>query len=110
MHTLRTVALALLACVSLAGCISAKPVETQSAVDDRPLLFFTGASGSDATGLKIYVDGLYMAEAHEFVGNKKGLAVLPGTHLIEVRGQGETILREKIYVGSGTSKTIPLGR
>lgn len=100
----------LLAAISLTACISAKPIETQGTIDDRPLLFFVSeGSNTPAAGeLKVYVDGLYMGEADKFLNAKTGLAIVPGTHIVEVRRNDVSIYSEKIYVGSGTNKTIPL--
>lgn len=92
--------------LSLTACVTAKPVETQSTVDDRPLLFFVSDNSAAPGAIGIYVDGLHMGDAHEYLNNKRGLAVLPGTHLIELRRNSATLLSEKIYIGSGTSKTL----
>ena len=100
----------LLAAISLTACISAKPVETQNTVDDRPLLFFVseGSYTPVAGELKVYVDGLYMGGVDKFLNTKTGLAIVPGTHIVEVRRNDVSVYSEKIYVGSGTNKTIPL--
>ena len=100
--------MALILSATLAGCISAKPVETQTAVDDRPLLFFTYGGASIESKLEIFIDGLYMADASELIEDGKGLAVLPGTHIVQLREAGKTVFEEKVYIGSGTSKTIPI--
>lgn len=105
---LRIVAISLVL-FALTACISAKPIETQSTVDDRPLLFFVAdGNASHSDGSEIFVDGLLMGKASSFVNTKKGLAIIPGTHLVEVRRNGAILVKEKIYVGSGTNKTIPI--
>lgn len=97
-----------LAIIWLAGCVTAKPVETQSTVDDRPLLFFVSDRPGAAEGLDIYIDDLYMGKASEFINIKKGLAVVSGTHIVEVRRNGNVVMSEKVYLGSGTNKTLPI--
>ncbi len=108
MRELRIVALSLVL-FALTACISAKPVETQGTVDDRPLLFFVADRNASGSGeLELFVDGLYMGKASAFINTKKGLAIIPGTHVVEVRRNGAILVKEKIYVGSGTNKTIPI--
>lgn len=91
----------------LAACVSSKPIESKNAIDDRPLLFFTVDGGGSSSGeLGVYIDGLYVGDAKNFPMGKKGLAVLPGTHFVEVRNDALILTSQKIYVGSGVSKTI----
>ena len=91
----------------LVACVSSKPVESKNAVDDRPLLFFTvEGSGNSAGVLSVYIDDLYMGDARIFSAEKKGLVVLPGAHLVEVKNGNRTLTKQNVYVGSGVSKTI----
>ncbi|CAA0105819.1 Uncharacterised protein [Halioglobus japonicus] len=97
----------LFAAVILTACVSSKPIESTSAVDDRPVLFFTvDGTGSSSEGLAIYVDDLYMGDAENFSAKKKGLVVLPGTHIVEIRNGTQVLTSQKVYVSSGVSKTI----
>lgn len=97
----------ILACAMLIGCISTRPVERQETIDDRPLLFFVvEGSRNTAESLDIYVDDLYMGDAKIFSKKSKGLVVLPGTHIIEVKSGTRVLTNQKIYVGNGVSKTI----
>ncbi len=106
--SLRLAAL-LSAVLFLTACVSAKPIESTSAVDDRPILFFTvEGTGNPSEVLGIYIDDLYMGDATEFSAEKKGLVILPGTHLVEIRNGNQVLTSQKIYIGSGVSKTIPV--
>lgn len=106
--SLRLAAL-LCAVLFLTACVSSKPIEGTSVVDDRPVLFFTVESTEISSGgLGIYIDDLYMGDAEEFSAEKKGLVVLPGTHIVEIRKGNQVLTSQKIYVGSGVSKTIPV--
>lgn len=97
------------AALFLTACVSSKPIESTSVVDDRPILFFTvEGTTNPSQGLDIYIDDLYMGDAGEFSATKKGLVVLPGTHVVEIRSGNQVLTSQKIYVGSGVSKTIPV--
>jgi hypothetical protein len=62
----------------------------------------TGApSGSD-----LFVDGLDMGAAGQYDGNPKVLAVLEGTHQVEVRLGSEVVYKEKAFVSSGQSHVV----
>lgn len=99
----------LFATLIVTACISSKPIESTSVVDDRPVLFFVvEGTGSSSGALDIYIDDLYMGDAVKFSATKKGLVVLPGTHIVEVRNGTQVLTSQKIYVGSGISKTIPV--
>lgn len=98
----------LFAVLSLTACVTATPIETQNTVDDRPLLFFVSDNAAPADGLDIYIDGLYMGKAADFVNMKKGLAVVSGTHIVEIRRGSSVVTTEKVYLGSGTNKTLPI--
>lgn len=103
---LRSIVLAS-AVIVLTACVSSRPVETQGAVDDRPLLFFSVEGRVDpSTSLSVYVDNLYMGSAIELSKSNAGLAILPGTHVVEVRQDKRIVSSQKVYLGSGGSKTI----
>jgi hypothetical protein len=63
-------------------------------------------AGNSPGALGVYVDDLYMGDATVFSAQKKGLVVLPGTHIVEVKKGDRILTNQKIYVGSGVSKTI----
>lgn len=91
----------------LAACVSSKPIESKHAIDDSPLLFFTVEGAENSSGaLGVYIDDLYMGDAEVFSAKNKGLVVLPGTHIVEVKSGHRILTSQKIYVGSGVSKTI----
>ena len=71
--------------ILLNACVTSKPVEMQQTVDDRPLIFFTNeGTRVPSVALGVYVDNLYMGDARELLDEQKGLAVLPGTHMVEM--------------------------
>jgi uncharacterized lipoprotein YajG len=67
-----------------------------------PALMVTGAP----SGSVLFVDGLEMGSAAQYDGNPKVLAVLEGTHQVEVRLGPNVIYREKAFVSSGQSHTV----
>ncbi|WP_259780418.1 hypothetical protein [Aestuariispira ectoiniformans] len=90
---------ALLISITLAAC--SHPTERTAAPDMRPGIAFQNVP---ATAM-VYVDGLEMGMAGDYDGKKQSLTVIKGTHLIEIRKDGETLLSRKIYV-AGDSVTI----
>lgn len=88
------------------GCISSKPVETSSVVDDRPVLMFSFEGGIPSQPISIYIDDLYLGEAQKYQQGKLGLRIIAGTHIIQLRDGNRTILDQKIYLGRGVTKTI----
>ena len=67
-----------------------------------PSLIVSGAPA----GAVLYVDGLAMGPAAQYDGNPKMLAVLEGTHQVEVRQGATVVYSEKAYVGSGEIHTV----
>ena len=67
-----------------------------------PTLIVAGAP----SGSVLVVDGLDMGSAAQYDGNPKVLAVLEGTHQVEVRLGSNIVYREKAYVSSGQSHTV----
>jgi hypothetical protein len=67
-----------------------------------PTLIVTGAP----SGSVLFVDGLEMGSAAQYDGNPKVLAVLEGTHQLEVRLGSNVVYREKAFVSSGQSHTL----
>lgn len=90
----------LLGVVLLAACaLPQSSVRTGSA---PPTLIVKGAP----TGSILVVDGLAVGTASQFDGNPKTLAVLEGTHQVEVRLGSNVVYREKAFVSSGESHTV----
>jgi hypothetical protein len=94
-HILVLVGIALLAACSL-------PQTTVRTGLPAPTLIVTGAP----SGSVLVVDGLPMGSAAQYDGNPKVLAVLEGTHQVEVRLGSNVIYREKAFVSSGQSHTV----
>ncbi len=70
-----------------------------------PTLMVAGAPA----GSVLFVDGLDMGSASQYDGNPKVLAVLEGTHQIEVRLGSNVVYKEKAFVSSGQSHTVAVG-
>jgi hypothetical protein len=67
-----------------------------------PTLIVTGAP----SGSLLFVDGLEMGSAAQYDGNPKVLAVLEGTHQVEVRLGTSVVHRERAFLSSGQSHTV----
>ena len=88
---------------TLAAC--AMPQTTVRTGMSAPTLIVTGAPA----GSILFVDGLRVGSATQFTGTPNVLAVLEGTHQIDVR-LGETVVyHEKAFVSSGQSHTVAVG-
>jgi hypothetical protein len=83
----------------LTGCMPQTTVRTGMA---PPTLIVTGAP----SGSVLVVDGLDMGLAAQYDGNPKVLAVLEGTHQVEVRLGSNVVHLEKAFVSSGQSHTV----
>lgn len=100
--------IALFALVTLSGCVQ-QPTRSEQTVDMRPAISFTPKSESHiATGYSVYVDNLEMGNAAEFITGKSALRVLSGTHLIELKHEGDTVLSTKVFLGDGAVKSFIL--
>jgi hypothetical protein len=89
----------LIAIAALTGCMPQTSVRTGMS---PPTLMVTGAP----SGSVLVVDGLDMGSAAQYDGNPKVLAVLEGTHQVEVRLGSNVVHREKAFVSSGQSHTV----
>ena len=89
----------LVAVAALAGCMPQTTVRTGMS---PPTLIVTGAP----SGAVLFVDGLDMGSAAQYDGNPKVLAVLEGTHAVEVRLGANVVYREKAFVSSGQSHNV----
>jgi hypothetical protein len=98
--------IAALAVALLYGCVDAKPIETSTVVDERPVLMFNFESPIPVEPVKIYINKLYMGDAQKYQKGQLGLKVIPGTQIIRLELNGSTILEQKIYLGRGLTKII----
>jgi hypothetical protein len=94
----------LLTVALLAAC--ALPQTTVKTGSAPPTLIVKGAPA----GSILFVDGLAMGNAAQFDGNPKTLAVLEGTHQVEVRLGSSVVYREKAFASGGESHTVTVSR
>lgn len=92
----------LVAMAALTGCMPQTTVRTGMS---PPTLMVAGAP----TGSVLFVDSLDMGSATQYDGNPKVLAVLEGTHQVEVRLGSNLVYKEKAFVSSGQSHTVVVG-
>jgi hypothetical protein len=92
----------LVAMAALTGCMPQTTVRTGMS---PPTLMVAGAP----PGSVLFVDGLDMGSATQYDGNPKVLAVLEGTHQVEVRLGSNLVYKEKAFVSSGQSHTVAVG-
>jgi hypothetical protein len=83
-------------------CACALPQTSVKTGSAPPTLIVKGAPA----GSILLVDGLAMGNAAQFDGNPKTLAVLQGTHQIEVRLGSAVVYQEKAFSSSGESHTV----
>lgn len=55
---------------------------------------------------QVYVDGLLMGNASDFMEGKALLKILPGSHIIKLMHNNKIVFQEKLYVASGANKTM----
>jgi hypothetical protein len=84
----------------LVGC--ALPTTKVSTGSAPPTLIIKGAP----VGSILIIDGLAMGNATQYDGNPKTLAVLEGTHKVEVRLGDTTVYQERAFVSGGESHTV----
>lgn len=89
---------------ALAAC--SMPQTTVRTGMSAPTLIVTGAPA----GSILFVDGLRIGSATQFTGSPNALAVLEGTHQIEVRLGQTVVYHEKAFVSSGQSHTVAVSR
>lgn len=103
--TMRRLVLAILVVVSiLAVNACAYPKTSVKAVEENPSLVFKGAPPT----AQVRVDGLDAGPAADYSGDRS-LTVLPGRHVVEVIDQGKLLLREDVFLSSGSIKTLTVG-
>jgi hypothetical protein len=95
----KTLSLLLLTVLLSACALPQTTVKTGSA---PPTLIVKGAPA----GSILFVDGLAMGSATQFDGNPKTLAVIEGTHQVEVRFGSTVVYKERTFASSGESHTV----
>ena len=83
------IAALLVSCLALSGC--ALPTSSVRSVDESPALVVENAP----EGAMLVVDGLEAGEANAYSG-LHSLSVRPGRHVVEVRGDGEVLLKQDV--------------
>jgi hypothetical protein len=86
--------------VILSAC--ALPQTTVKTGSAPPTLIVKGAPA----GSILFVDGLAVGNAAQFDGNPKTLAVLEGTHQVEVHLGSTVVYKEKAFSSGGESHTV----
>lgn len=95
-------ALVLTACVQM-------PTEKQGVSDLRPQISFSMDTANErAMSSIVFVDGIEVGAASQFLHGVNSLKILSGTHQIKVVGYGETLLEERVYIGDGVNKSFTL--
>jgi len=92
--------------ISLAGALAvvlgcASPASVTRTVDDSPRLAVARAPETAV----LFVDGVEMGLAARF-GEETPLKVIAGRHVVELRVAGQTVHRQEVYSGTGTTVTI----
>ena len=90
----------------LAACIQ-MPSEKQEVADLRPQFSFAFADpDDDPAQYRVFIDGLDVGMASNYVAGKNALKVLSGTHVVKVQSKGRTVVEERVYLGDGAIRTI----
>lgn len=94
--------------MTLAACVQ-MPTEKQGVADLRPQISFkVDTANANTASSRIFVDGIDVGAASDFVDGVNSLKILPGTHQIKVVGNGGTLLEERVYIGDGVNKSFTL--
>ena len=88
----------------LPGCVNT-PTQKVQVVDDRPVIMFAAAKPGDV----LILDGIEIGAATQFSAEKTGLRIESGTHRLQIKRAGETVLSQKFFVAEGVSKTFTIG-
>lgn len=102
MRTLGFVVIGIL--ISVSGGCGGGPYRTADTARDEGYLLFSGAR----PGHTVYIDGVLRGRAEAFGGKPAVLAATPGLRTIEVRNGDEVIVRDRVFIGRGTTRTIDL--
>lgn len=93
-------AFTLLACLS--AC--ALPETSIKTGAERPRFTFPNSTPD----LMLVMDGVAIGPAARYDGNPGVLLVEEGTHLLEIKRNGDTVHREKAFVGPGETRAIDI--
>lgn len=92
-------------CLALTALLGGCALNSSTrAVDDRPGIAFKEVP----VGAVLYVDKIQMGDPSLYDGKHKVLRVEAGTHDVEVKGPNGVMLSERIFCGSGETRTITL--
>ena len=100
MRRLELVVIAILLLTST-GCGGGPFRAVHTGRDEGYLRFVGGRPGQT-----VYVDGVQRGSAEEFNGKPGILATTSGLRTIEVREGGQVVMRDQIFIGSGSTKTV----
>jgi uncharacterized lipoprotein YajG len=90
----------LVAAAVLSAC--SLPQTTVRSGSSQPNLIVKGAP----KGSTLFVDDLRIGSATQYDGHPNVLAVLEGTHRVEIRRGGSVLYSEKTFVGVGETHTV----
>ena len=91
---------ALAAATLLSAC--SLPQTTVRSGSSQPGLIVKGAPD----GSTLFIDGLQVGSATEYDGDPNVLAVLEGTHTVQIRQDGNVIFSEKTFVAAGETHSV----
>jgi hypothetical protein len=80
------------------------PVVQVRTVDERPGVLVQGAP----PGAVVVVDGLPAGSANSPGGEAQIIRIEPGTHVVAVTANGQTLLSERIFVSGEATKTLSI--
>ncbi|MGH9709405.1 MAG: hypothetical protein ACRD37_02520 [Candidatus Acidiferrales bacterium] len=78
------------------------PHTTVRSGSSQPNLIVNGAPN----GSTLFIDGLQVGSATQYDGHPNVLAVLEGTHRVEIRLGESVVYSEKAFVGVGETHTV----
>lgn len=96
-------------CIILVGFVSINckmPNTTVQTIDGRSTIRVTEAP----SGAILFLDGKPIGPADAFSGDPNVLSVEPGTHIIEIKKDGATLLSQRIFFGGGEMRSISVPR
>jgi hypothetical protein len=100
-------AAAVVVATALVGCVQ-YPTEKASIVDMRPQVSFVIAEDSPLRQAKVYVNGLDVGKAGDYLDGKAAVRILPGANVIKVVDGSRTVLEERVYLSDGVARSFSL--
>lgn len=102
-----TVALAL-SLATLVGCVQ-YPTEKAAVADIRPQISFSISEGdAHLKSATVYVNGLEIGKAGDFLDGKAAVRVLPGSNVVKVMDGPTRVIEQTVYLGDGVARSIIL--